>query len=85
LLVQYALADELFPEDGMREAHAILESLHPRGTYTGSFWPGGHVFTSRMQDEALDFLSATLQNRSTFSLQSTVTSQSTFSSQGPSS
>ncbi|MHC6593844.1 acetylxylan esterase [Arthrobacter sp. C152] len=60
-LVQYALADELFPEDGMRQAHAMLESLHA-GTarYTGSFWPGGHIFTSPMQDEALDFLAATL-------------------------
>ncbi len=60
LLVQYALADELFPEDGMREAHRTLESLHPRGSYTGSFWPGGHVFTAPMQEEALDFLSAAL-------------------------
>jgi len=77
LLVQYALADELFPEDGMREAHSILQSLHPHGTYTGSFWPGGHVFTSRMQDEALDFLAATLHSQSTF--------QSASSFQGPSS
>ncbi len=60
LLVQYALADELFPEDGMREAHRILDSLHRPGSYTGSFWPGGHVFTARMQEEALDFLSSTL-------------------------
>ncbi|MDQ0663018.1 dienelactone hydrolase [Arthrobacter ulcerisalmonis] len=60
-LVQYALADELFPEDGMRQAHRLLESLHG-GTdrYTGSFSPGGHVFTAAMQDEALDFLAQTL-------------------------
>jgi len=60
-LVQYALADELFPEDGMRQAHQVLESLHT-GTrnYTGSFWPGGHVFTAPMQDEALIFLASTL-------------------------
>ena len=61
-LVQYALADELFPRDGMHQAHRLLESLHagtPR--YTGSFWPGGHVFTSAMQDEALGFLAATLE------------------------
>jgi predicted esterase len=77
LLVQYALADELFPEDGMREAHAILQSLHPHGTYTGSLWPGGHVFTSRMQDEAIDFLAATLHSQSIF--------QSASSFQGPSS
>jgi dienelactone hydrolase len=60
-LVQYALADELFPEDGMRQAHRILESLHGgTGRYTGSFQPGGHVFTAAMQDEALDFLAKTL-------------------------
>ncbi len=64
-LVQYALADELFPEEGMREAHRILEQLHnaSQGTatpYTGSFWPGGHVFTAAMQEEATDFLAAAL-------------------------
>lgn len=60
-LVQYALADELFPEDGMRQAHRILESLHAgSGRYMGSFRPGGHVFTAAMQDEALDFLAKTL-------------------------
>ena len=60
-LVQYALADELFPEDGMRQAHQILESLHGRGSYTGSFWPGGHVFTAAMQREAISYLSTTLR------------------------
>ena len=60
LLVQYALADQLFPEDGMRGAHRILESLHSPDSYTGSFWPGGHVFTAGMQQEAIDFLSASL-------------------------
>ena len=64
-LVQYALADELFPEEGMLEAHRILERLHAasEGTatpYTGSFWPGGHVFTAPMQEEATDFLAANL-------------------------
>ncbi|HEU4667280.1 MAG TPA: acetylxylan esterase [Arthrobacter sp.] len=60
LLVQYALADQLFPEDGMRGAHGMLESLHSPGSYTGSFWPVGHVFTAGMQQEAIDFLSASL-------------------------
>lgn len=60
LLVQYALADQLFPEDGMRDAHRMLESLHRPGAYTGTFWPGGHVFTAGMQQEALGFLSAAL-------------------------
>lgn len=60
-LVQYALADELFPEDGMRQAHQLLESMHAgTGRYTGSFWPGGHVFTAAMQDEALHFLAQAL-------------------------
>ena len=60
-LVQYALADELFPEDGMRRAHQLLESMHAgTGRYTGSFWPGGHVFTAAMQDEALHFLTQAL-------------------------
>ena len=60
-LVQYALADELFPEDGMRRAHQLLESMHAgTGRYTGSFWPGGHVFTAAMQDEALHFLAQAL-------------------------
>lgn len=60
-LVQYALADELFPEDGMRKAHRLLEALHSgTDTYTGRFWPGGHIFTAGMQDEAIDFLAETL-------------------------
>lgn len=62
-LVQYALADPLFPETGMRDAHSKLESLHPQGAYTGSFWPGGHVFTARMQQEAVSFLAAALDAR----------------------
>lgn len=58
-LVQYALADQLFPEAGMREAHRILASLHP-DSYAGRFWPGGHVFTSGMQNEAITYLAGTL-------------------------
>uniref|UniRef100_UPI0015E21A11 acetylxylan esterase n=1 Tax=Arthrobacter sp. ZGTC212 TaxID=2058899 RepID=UPI0015E21A11 len=63
LLVQYALTDELFPQDGMREAHRTLDSMHRSGSYTGSFWPGGHVFTTQMQEEALNFLSGTLHGK----------------------
>ena len=59
-LVQYALADELFPEQGMRAAHRMLESLHERETYTGSFWPGNHMFTAEMQHEAISYLAKTL-------------------------
>ena len=57
-LVQYALADELFPEDGMRDADALLGAQHASGRYTGSFWPGGHAFTTDMQEEAAGFLLA---------------------------
>lgn len=65
-LVQYALADELFPEDGMRDAHRILESLHAAGRYTGSFWPGRHLFTAAMQEDATAFLAATLNTSCPF-------------------
>ncbi|WP_309980309.1 acetylesterase [Arthrobacter oryzae] len=55
-LVQYALADELFPEDGMRDADALLRAQNASGRYTGSFRPGGHAFTTDMQEEAAGFL-----------------------------
>lgn len=61
LLVQYASADELFPQQGMHDADARLGALHPAGRYTGSFWPGGHVFSRGMQEEAAAFLEAGLQ------------------------
>lgn len=60
LLVQYALADELFPEDGMRDADAMLRAQLSSGRYTGSFWPGGHAFSTAMQDEAASFLAESL-------------------------
>jgi dienelactone hydrolase len=59
-LVQYATADELFPEAGMQDADSALRSLHPSGSYRGSFWPGGHAFTPGMQSEAAAFLLAAL-------------------------
>lgn len=60
ILVQYGLADQLFPEQGMRDAHHhLLENLPAR--YTGSFWQEPHVFTPAMQDEAASFLAAALQ------------------------
>ena len=61
LLVQYALADELFPENGMRDAHALLRAQLPPGRYTGSFWPGGHAFSTGMQDEAAGLLAKSLR------------------------
>jgi dienelactone hydrolase len=59
-LVQYGLADELFPEDGMRDADALLGAHDTSGRYTGSFWPGGHAFTTDMQEEAAGFLLGSL-------------------------
>ncbi|MGO4246704.1 acetylxylan esterase [Paenarthrobacter sp. RAF54_2] len=60
-LVQYALADQLFPEAGMRDADAYLSQRMPAGRYTGSFWPEPHVFSTAMQEEAAAFLSSNLQ------------------------
>ena len=59
-LVQYALADELYPEAGMRDADAILRAQTVAGRYSGSFWPGGHAFTTDMQVEAAGFLRQSL-------------------------
>ncbi|MFW0773134.1 acetylesterase [Paenarthrobacter nitroguajacolicus] len=60
VLVQYGLADPLFPEKGMRDAHQhLLENMPAR--YTGSFRHERHVFTPAMQDEAASFLAANLQ------------------------
>ncbi|MFC8304461.1 acetylesterase [Specibacter sp. NPDC057265] len=59
-LVQYALADPLFPAQGMHDAHSLLADLHAPGRYTGTFWPGGHEFTVPMQRQVLDFFRAAL-------------------------
>lgn len=62
VLVQYALADPLFPEQGMRDAHQhLLQDMPDR--YMGSFWQEPHVFTRAMQDEAAAFLATALQPR----------------------
>ena len=60
-LVQYRTDDELFPRDGMQEAHDELRRLHA-GTmrYRGSFTAGGHTFDATMQDEAWAFLAEIL-------------------------
>ncbi|MEJ1112723.1 dienelactone hydrolase family protein [Paenarthrobacter sp. CCNWYY172] len=60
ILVQYGMADQLFPEQGMRDAHQhLVENLPSR--YTGSLWQEPHVFTQAMQDEAAAFLAAALK------------------------
>lgn len=56
LLVQYGLADPLFPAEGMRAANKLLDRLHAPGRYTGSFWAGGHEFSVPMQREAFAHL-----------------------------
>ncbi|MFE4197180.1 acetylesterase [Paenarthrobacter sp. NPDC056912] len=65
VLVQYGLADHLFPEQGMRDADAYLSehlpSQGPHSRYTGSFWQEPHAFTPAMQEEAAAFLAATLR------------------------
>ncbi len=61
VLVQYALADQLFPEGGMRDADAHLSQRMPAARYKGSFWPEPHVFSTAMQEEAAAFLSSNLQ------------------------
>jgi hypothetical protein len=44
----------------MRDAHRILESLHTPAAYRGSWWPGQHVFTGEMQNEAISYLANAL-------------------------
>jgi hypothetical protein len=60
LLVQYALADDLFTEPGMRAADARLRD-HFAGVgcaeaYTGQFYPGPHRFGLEMQAAAFAWL-----------------------------
>jgi dienelactone hydrolase len=60
LLVQYALADELFTVDGMRAADARIGAAYERaggrGNYRGEFHPGPHRFDRAMQAAAFDWL-----------------------------
>ncbi len=55
-----ALDDQLFPEQGMRDAHAHLSSALPE-LYTGPFWQESHVFSKAMQEEAAAFLTEALR------------------------
>lgn len=71
VLVQYALADQLFPEGGMRDADAHLSQRMPAARYKGSFWPGPHVFSTAMQEEAAAFLSSNLQANETHAFSTT--------------
>ncbi|TDC10564.1 acetylesterase [Nonomuraea longispora] len=58
LMVQYALRDELFPETGMRRAHATIGE-HYRdapGCYEAVFADVPHSFDVPMQEQAFDWL-----------------------------
>jgi dienelactone hydrolase len=60
LVVQYALGDALFSEDGMRAAHeriaALYDAAHARDAYVGEFYYGPHAFSRSMQDAAYQHL-----------------------------
>jgi hypothetical protein len=60
LMVQYALADELFTGEGMRAADARIGALYQRAGardhYRGEFHPGPHRFDRAMQAAAFDWL-----------------------------
>ncbi|PYI39032.1 acetylesterase [Arthrobacter psychrolactophilus] len=64
-LIQFASRDPLFPEQGMRDADKLLNSLHDTGSYTGSFWPVEHRFSADMQRQVFDFFYKTLGNEIT--------------------
>ena len=59
LLVQHDEQDDLFSPEGQRESHNKLQRIFGKmgreGMYNGRFYPGGHQFSIRMQDEAFDW------------------------------
>jgi hypothetical protein len=64
-MVQYDLEDDLFTEQGMRDAHAKIsrhyhDSGHPEA-YIGQFYPGVHKFDLQMQQAAFAWLKEKLQ------------------------
>ncbi len=65
LLVQYALGDAMFPEQGMRDADARIgrayDTAGAPGGYTGLFYDGPHRFDVAMQDDALAWLGELLR------------------------
>ena len=60
LLVQYDLQDDLFTEEGMRDAHKSLQDHYTKAgqpdAYTGQFYPGPHKFDLEMQSAAFGWL-----------------------------
>ena len=65
LLVQYNVQDELFTEDGMREAHMRLQNHYwnvgKPDAYVGQFYPGPHKFDLEMQSAAFEWLKKQLK------------------------
>jgi dienelactone hydrolase len=60
-LVQYRTDDELFPRNGIADAHDHLLRLHTGSRrYRWSFNEGGHAFDAAMQEEAWAFLDEAL-------------------------
>jgi len=60
LLVQYDLQDDLFTEEGMREADRVLAAAYAKAghpeAYRGQFYPGPHKFDLEMQRAAFAWL-----------------------------
>ncbi|MEV0313446.1 dienelactone hydrolase family protein [Nonomuraea fuscirosea] len=58
LMVQYAMRDELFPEDGMRRAHTIIGDRYAQApdAYAAVFADVPHSFDVPMQERAFDWL-----------------------------
>jgi dienelactone hydrolase len=71
LLVQYDLQDDLFTEDGMRDAHVRLQehyaSVGKPNEYVGQFYPGTHKFDLEMQSAAFDWLKEKLKQKRSYS------------------
>ncbi|WP_188190501.1 alpha/beta hydrolase family protein [Nonomuraea sp. SYSU D8015] len=61
LMVQYAMRDELFPEPGMRRAHAIISERYGDGAYEAVFADVPHSFDVPMQERAFDWLAGHLR------------------------
>ncbi|GAA3740576.1 dienelactone hydrolase family protein [Salinactinospora qingdaonensis] len=60
LLVQYATADRLFSDTGMRDADALLRRRYAQAgapdAYTGAHHRGDHALSAAMRAQALDWL-----------------------------
>lgn len=64
LMVQYAMRDELFPEAGMRRAHAVIGERYREApeAYEAVFAEVPHSFDVPMQEHAFDWLAARLRD-----------------------